>query len=41
MDAGFGTFRQLLQYKIDRKAGYILYVDKWYLPQKPATAAGI
>lgn len=29
MDTGFGTFLQLLQYKTDRKAGYILYVEKW------------
>ena len=47
MDGAFGLFRQLLQYKMERHGGRVVYVSRWYpssdgiRPQKPAAAAGM
>ncbi len=40
MDGGFGMFRQFLGYKMARKGGYVVYVDKWFPSSKRCGRCG-
>lgn len=40
MDNGFGLFRNLLDYKLKEKGGYLIKVNKWYPSTKTCSSCG-
>lgn len=40
MSKGFGIFRKLLQYKLDKVGGLLIIIDKWYASSKTCNHCG-
>ena len=40
-DCGWGTFRQMIEYKAARAGRHVIVVDRWYRPVRRARRAGI